>query len=119
MIYNGLGNGNVIERNKQRIAYVTKLSKNISKVEKLIDDIFINIKINDIYGIQENLGLLFYEKIPNDIILQMCNIHNLLEYEFTQNVKCEITKRYCSQAKRGFIWNMFDIYIKLNKGILV
>ncbi|WP_270504411.1 hypothetical protein [Paraclostridium sordellii] len=119
MIYNGLGNGSIIERNKQRIEYVTKLSDNISKIEHLIDDIFISIEINDIYGIQENLSLLFYEKIPNDIIVQMCNVHNSLGSESRQSIKHQITNRYSNKATRGFIWNMFDIYIKLNESILV
>lgn len=118
MIYNGLGNGNAIERNKQRIEYVTKLSKDACMIENLIDNIYKNIEINDFCNVKENLKILFFENIPNNIIVQMCNIHNILEYESTQLAKHKIIHRCCNQAKKGFIWNMFDVYIKLNESVL-
>ena len=110
MVYNGIGEGSIIERNKQRIRHVKKLSKNIYKIENLIDTIFKDIELDKINKVKENIKILFYENVPNCIIIQMCDIHKKLDYETKHSIKCEIVHRCCTQSKNGFILNMFDTH---------
>lgn len=115
MIYNGLGNGTVIERNKQRIEYVTRLSKDKFLLESLLNDMFKYVELGELKQVKHKLSMLFCEDILNDFIIKICNSYNEKTDEKIRNIKNCIIHEYCTNPSKGFIWNMFDIYMNCDK----
>ncbi|WP_270670254.1 hypothetical protein [Paraclostridium bifermentans] len=111
MIYNGLGNGTVIERNKQRIEYVKRLSKDKFLLESLFNDIFKYVELGELKQVKHKLSVLFCEDIPNDFILKICNAYNEKSDKEIKDIKTSIVHKYHTYPSKGFIWNMFDIYM--------
>ncbi|KGJ49817.1 hypothetical protein KD33_07740 [Clostridium sp. NCR] len=111
MIYNGLGNGTVIERNKQRIEYVKRLSKDKFLLESLFNDIFKYVELGELKQVKHKLSVLFCEDIPNNFILRICNNYNFKTDKEIREIKTCIIHRYVKYPAKGFIWNMFDVYM--------
>lgn len=111
MIYNGLGNGTVIERNKQRKEYVNRLSKDKFLVETLVDDVFKYIEFSELEQVKHKLNVLFCENLPDDLILEIYDDYSYKTFNEIENIKINIINRYCTNPSRGFIWNMYDVYI--------
>lgn len=115
MIYNGLGNGTVIERNKQRIEYVKRLSKDKFLLESLFNDIFKYVELGELKQVKHKLNVLFCEDIPNDFILKIYDNYSYKTHYEIENIKDNVIYRYCTNPSRGFIWNMYDVYINYAK----
>lgn len=115
MIYNGLGNGAVIERNKQRIEYVVRLSKDKVLIETLLNDMFKYVELGDLKQVKHKLTVLFCEDIPKDFILKICNNYNDKTDKEIEDIKACIIHRYYNYPSKGFIWNMFDVYMNYAK----
>lgn len=111
MIYNGLGNGTVIERNKQRIEYVVRLSKDKFLIESLVNDMFKCIELGELKQVKHKLTILFCEDIPNDFISKIYNSYNEKSNKEIEDIKASIVHKYNTYPSKGFIWNMFDIYM--------
>lgn len=115
MIYNGLGNGTVIERNKKRIEYVVRLSKDKRLIETLTNDIFKYVELGELKQVKHKLSVLFCEDIPNDFILKIYNNYNYKTDKEIEDIKACSVHRYSKYPAKGFIWNMFDVYMNYDK----
>lgn len=114
MIYNGLGNGTIIERNKQRIKYVKRLSKDKFLIETLVNDMFMCMELDMWEQVKHKLRVLFCEDIPNDFILKIRSIYNDKSDKDIEDIKVNIVHKYCNCPTKGFIWNMFEVYVNYN-----
>lgn len=115
MIYNALGNGTVIERNKQRIEYVKRLSKDKMLIETLVNDTFKYVELGELKQVKHKLSVLFCEDILNDFIIKICNNYNEKSDKDIEDIKTYIVHKYCDYPTKGFIWNMFDVYMNYDK----
>lgn len=115
MIYYGFGEGNLIERNKNRITYVNNLSNNAITLEKYIDKTFKSLEDQNIKTIIKQLKSLFYEEICTQCINNMIEIYTKLNSNQIEKLKLSIINNYKCRPDKGFIWNMYHQFNILNK----
>lgn len=109
MVYNGLGNGNMIERNKARMSYVKNLSKDIVKLDKQFDDLIHSLCCNDIQMINVSIAYLFYENVDEVWIHDVIEMFNKIDWNDVEKFKYKMMKRYIDRPEKGFIWNCHNI----------
>lgn len=109
MIYQGLGKGSIIERNKNRIAYVKALSNDMKQLENLVDKLINNLTINDVDLINSSISTLFYEVESDTLILDAIEKFNILDN--VSKFRNDIIKRYTTRPEKGFIWNCYNLLV--------
>jgi len=114
MIYIGLGNGNVIENNIDRMAYVNKLSNDKKQVVSLVNSLFSALDSNNIDAVNEQLKELFFEEINTYRVESLINIHSRLDFKSIQMIKSRITLNCINRPTKGFIWNIYNEYNRRN-----
>nr|WP_302966979.1 hypothetical protein [uncultured Romboutsia sp.] len=109
MIYEGLGNDSIIERNKARISYVKDLSKDILKLDIQVDELIHSLCCNDIKMINDAIAELFYEKVDNNLLLETIELFNKIND--VDKFKYMIMNRYVRRPEKGFVWNCHNLLI--------
>ena len=115
MIYYGLGEGSLIERNNNRITYVKEISSNEITLEKYINETFKLLENQNIKNIIKQLKSLFYEEICTQCVNNMIEIYAKLNSKQIENLKVSVINNYKCRPDKGFIWNMYHQFNILNK----
>lgn len=115
--YNGLGKGNLLQRNKNRIKYVKKLSKNEVILEMYITEVLGLIENENTNDIIKHIGLLFYEKVPVRRVNKIIKIYTELNSKQINELKISIINNYKSKPEDGFVWNMYHRFCEIYKTI--
>jgi hypothetical protein len=115
MIYIGLGNGSIVENNKDRMAYVNKLSNNKEQIISLVNNIFSALNSNNIDEVNEQLKCLFHEAIFTYEMGNVIDIHNRLDSKSLEILRHNIIKNCIKNPTKGFVWNLYNEYRMLTK----
>lgn len=115
--YNGLGKGNLLQKNKNRIKYVKKLSKNEVILEMYITEVLGLIENENTNDIIKHIGLLFYEKVPVRRVNKIIKIYTELNSKQINELKISIINNYKSKPENGFVWNMYHRFCEIYKTI--
>lgn len=116
MIYNGLGTGSAVKRNKIRVEYVKELSKDT--IHNLVEEFFNVLEIasgdeEQFYVLDEIVKDLFYENIDVEKLLDILEIYE--EIRNIDELKKNIIINCIEQPKKGFIWNMYEEFLKIGE----
>lgn len=109
MVYIGLGKGNIIEKNKARMAYVKQLSSDKKQVKVLVDQLINNMQSTDTNNVRISLEKLFYEEIPNSYIKETTTLFGKLDD--ISVFKTNMIEKCIKNPFGGFIWNCYDILV--------
>ena len=112
MVYNGLGEGTVVQRNKNRINYVKELSKDTSKLQSIINELFNSLDEFDKSRLNKMANFLFFERIDEDYINDLMELHRTFDTNTINDIKESVLHNCINRSTKGFIWNLFNEYNK-------